>query len=172
MARKDLLKKAFRNNFIRKSVADLKSLTIDRTPKLPRKHASSASLRFTYDEAAPVIPTPRTGTLDFPAHENTITEEKGHLQANAKSVSPVRTSTGETPNEVAQWAESIDSDSVRISASEVRRHEEKVLEHGSTSKSMSSSQVQYILEKVRIPTPIAFVNNLTWNRPILSTRQR
>ncbi|KAF1974892.1 hypothetical protein BU23DRAFT_567260 [Bimuria novae-zelandiae CBS 107.79] len=147
MARKDLLKKAFRNNFIRKSVADLKSLTIDRSPAKHR-HVSSTSLRSHFQDVAPVIPPPRTSTPDFPAHEQTTVTDESDPHASASSPPPKRVPTGQDPNEVAQWVDSVGpkDDVVRIASPELHRHEKNVLENGNPM-TMSPSQVRQVMEK-------------------------
>lgn len=52
MARKDLLKRAFHNSFMRKSVADLKSVATNRATPKPRRSSSSADLATQFESTA------------------------------------------------------------------------------------------------------------------------
>ena len=151
MARKDLLKKAFRNNFIRKSVADLRSLTTDKASSKSQQ-SSPSSLRFKHHDAAPVLPTPRTSTPDFPAHETAMMKE----ESSDTGASSERLPVGQDPREVAHCVNSVKpGESVRISTPELRHHEERVLEVGGNAMTMSSSQVRLVMEQVCPPSLIS-----------------
>jgi hypothetical protein len=127
MARKDLLKKAFHNNFIRRSVADLKSLGSEKATPKPR-HASSTNLRSMYEDTTPVLPTPPTSTDDLPTNEKAIAqgykanEGASNLVAASEAANVSRES-------VAEWLQKVPKDPVEMSSSEIRAEMEKVCAH-------------------------------------------
>ncbi|KAF2444753.1 hypothetical protein P171DRAFT_282049 [Karstenula rhodostoma CBS 690.94] len=147
MTRKDLLKKAFRNNFIRKSVADLKSLGTEKAHPKPR-HSSSTNLRSQYEEDAPVLPTPPMSTGDFSAHEDAIEQEHKVDASNLVAASETASSSRES---VTEWLQTVPKDPAM----------------------MSSSEIRIEMEKVRIPL-LSFreASKITRNRPTPITKPR
>ena len=141
MARKDLLKKAFRNNFIRKSVADLKSAASEKA------HGSFINLLSPKKSAPPNHPASvRTDTPDFPAYEPPVASQ---VSSDTSSASE-STVTSPDPDDSDQYTEPLrPGSSLRISTPEVRRHDKKVLEHGSNPMTMSASQIRSVMEEVR-----------------------
>jgi hypothetical protein len=131
MARKDLLKKAFRNNFIRRSVADLKSLGSGNAASKPR-HASSTSLRSMYEDGAPVQPKLPMSTDDFPKNKKAIAQ--GYkADDNASSLLAVSQDANASRESVAEWLQTVPKDPVKMSSSEIRAEMEKVRAHSSHS---------------------------------------
>lgn len=124
MARKDLLKKAFRNNFIRKSVADLKSLGTEKVHPKPYP-ASSTSLRSQYEYNAPVLPRPLIDTDDFPAQEKAILQEH-ILDDSAPSLVATFEAAKTSRESVAEWLQTVPKDPATMSSSEIRVEMEKV----------------------------------------------
>ncbi|KAK3203099.1 hypothetical protein GRF29_112g262738 [Pseudopithomyces chartarum] len=114
MARKDLLRKAFRNNFLRKSVADLKSLASDKA------HASFTNLRSPHKltPSKQPIPTHRPATPDaVPTPPTAVTESDS--SSSERTVTP-------TPDPTAQHAEPLrPGASLRVSTPEPSWREEK-----------------------------------------------
>ena len=125
MARKDLLKKAFRNNFLRKSVADLKSLGAEKAPRKHR-HASSTSLRSTYEEAAPVLPRPLLSIDEFLTQENASSQQQDHADTNGANLLAASEAAKTSRESVTEWLETIPKDAVQMSSSEIRHEMEKV----------------------------------------------
>lgn len=125
MARKDLLKKAFRNNFISKSFADLKSTGAEKVqPKA--HHASSANLRSAYNDAAPVLQTPPVNTDAFAAQEQTIPrQEDADNLSGVNSLAPSEATTSSRES-VAEWIQTIPKDPIKMTSSEIRREMDEV----------------------------------------------
>ncbi|KAJ4349779.1 uncharacterized protein N0V89_008397 [Didymosphaeria variabile] len=124
MARKDLLKKAFRNNFLRKSVADLKSFGTEKARQKPRC-ASSTSLRSMYEDAAPALSTPPTSTNGFPAQDKPMVKKDDISNESASSLFAVSEAAKTSRESVAEWLHTVPKDAAQMSSSEVRREIEK-----------------------------------------------
>ncbi|KAL1610386.1 hypothetical protein SLS60_002053 [Paraconiothyrium brasiliense] len=124
MARKDLLKKAFRNNFLRKSVADLKSLGAEKARPKPR-HASSTSLRSMYEDTSPVPSTPPTNTDGVHAQEKPTVQKGGISSESAASFYAVSETANISRESVAEWLQNVPKDAAQMSSSEIRREIEK-----------------------------------------------
>lgn len=139
MPRNNLLKKAFRNNFIRKSVADLKALTADK-PDAKQQDASPSILRPRHRAAAPVKPTSRTHTPDLPELEQPVAEKEN------STIDPFveEFSIAKKPNNIFSLNSIKDE---RFPTPEPRNHEEPL--DDVDPMSMTSSQVRQLMDKVR-----------------------
>ncbi|KAL5408072.1 hypothetical protein PMIN06_005687 [Paraphaeosphaeria minitans] len=122
MTRKDLLKKAFRNSFIRKSVADLKSLGTEKTHPKPR-HASSTSLRSRYEGNAPVLTTPPMSTVDA-AQEN-VAEQEHNIDDSDSSLVAASEAAKSSRESVVEWLQTVPKDPAKMSSTEIRVEMEK-----------------------------------------------
>lgn len=142
MPRNNLLKKAFHNNFIRKSFADLKSLTADKADaKL--QDGNPKTLRSQYLAAAPMTPSSRTGTLDSPDLQSPVSKKEMIDSDPFVEDLPIRKKLeGALDFESAQ--------NVRFPTPEPPFHEEAL--DDVDPMAMTSSQVRQLMDKVRNST--------------------
>ncbi|KAK7191179.1 hypothetical protein DPSP01_013516 [Paraphaeosphaeria sporulosa] len=122
MAHKDLLKKAFRNNFIRKSVADLKSLGAKEAHPKPR-HTSSTNLFSRTENDVPDLPTPPMSTEDSDAQK--VTEHEHKTDDSASSLVAASEAAKPSRENVAEWLQTVPKDPATMSSTEIRVEMEK-----------------------------------------------
>ncbi|KAJ4305275.1 hypothetical protein N0V90_000806 [Kalmusia sp. IMI 367209] len=119
MARKDLLKRAFRNSFMRKSVADLKLPAAEKAHPEPRHASSTADLRTHYESTASSPDDITDAVVGDDNVDNQPANTTRYTESDQSDQVPCGSGVGE-------WLQSINEDhAMHMTSSEIRRQMDK-----------------------------------------------